>query len=59
MSRVYTDAIFKKFQVEVLGVVSCHLQKEGEDRGTLIFRVDDFEERKNFIVAWNEAELDI
>lgn len=59
MSRVYTDAIFKKFQVEVLGVVSCHLQKEREDKGTEIFRVDDFEERKNFIVAWNEAELDI
>lgn len=59
MSRVYTDAIFKKFQVEVLGVVSCHLQKEREDKGTVIFRVDDFEERKNFIVAWNEAELDI
>ena len=44
MSRVYTDAIFKEFQVEVLGVVSCLLQKEREDKGTVIFRVDDFEE---------------
>uniref|UniRef100_A0A2N9EY90 Protein FAR1-RELATED SEQUENCE n=1 Tax=Fagus sylvatica TaxID=28930 RepID=A0A2N9EY90_FAGSY len=59
MSILYTDAVFKKFQFEVLGVVSCHLQKEREDNGTVIFRVDDFEEHQNFVVAWNEAELDI
>ncbi|KAF5447918.1 hypothetical protein F2P56_033434 [Juglans regia] len=59
MLRVYTDAIFKKFEAEVLGVVSCRLQKESEDEGTMIFRVDDFEEHRNFIVAWNEAEVDI
>ncbi|KAM4080955.1 hypothetical protein ACJW30_11G057100 [Castanea mollissima] len=59
MSRVYTDAVFKKFQFEVLGVVSCHSQEEREDNGTVIYRVDDFEERQNFVVAWNKAELDI
>ncbi|KAJ0028010.1 hypothetical protein Pint_36624 [Pistacia integerrima] len=59
MSTIYTDAIFKKFQVEVLGAVSCRLQKESEDGTTAVFRVDDFEERQNFYVAWNEAELDI
>lgn len=59
MSMIYTDAIFKKFQVEVLGAVSCRLQKESEDGTTAVFRVDDFEERRNFYVAWNESELDI
>eukprot|EP00257_Ricinus_communis_P017184 XP_015575566.1 protein FAR1-RELATED SEQUENCE 2 isoform X3 [Ricinus communis] len=59
LSRVYTNAIFKKFQVEVLGVVSCQLQKESEDGATLNFRVDDFEERWNFLVAWNETASDI
>ncbi|XP_075646957.1 protein FAR1-RELATED SEQUENCE 2-like isoform X4 [Castanea sativa] len=59
MSRVYTDAVFRKFQFEVLGVVSCHSQEEREDNGTVIYRVDDFEERQNFVVAWNKAELDI
>ncbi|KAK0585622.1 hypothetical protein LWI29_031538 [Acer saccharum] len=59
MSTIYTDTIFKKFQVEILGAVSCHLQKESEDGTTVVFRVDDFEERQNFNVAWNEAELDI
>uniref|UniRef100_A0A5B7BC12 Protein FAR1-RELATED SEQUENCE n=1 Tax=Davidia involucrata TaxID=16924 RepID=A0A5B7BC12_DAVIN len=59
MSAVYTHAIFKKFQVEVLGTVACNLQKESEDETTITFRVDDYEERQNFIVAWNESELDI
>lgn len=59
MSRVYTRAIFKKFQVEVLGAASCQLQKEREDNGTLIYQVEDFEEQKNFIVAWNEVQLSI
>lgn len=59
MSTIYTDSIFKKFQVEVLGAVSCRLQKESEDGTTIVFRVDDFEERQNFCVAWNESELNI
>ncbi|XAR48369.1 hypothetical protein NMG60_11031180 [Bertholletia excelsa] len=59
MSTIYTHAIFKKFQVEVLGTVSCSLQKESEEKGTIMFQVDDFEEQKNFIVAWNEEDLHI
>ncbi|OMO65897.1 hypothetical protein CCACVL1_21351 [Corchorus capsularis] len=59
MSMIYTDTIFKKFQVEILGVVSCHLQKESEDEDTVVFRVDDFEERQNFLVAWNRREFHI
>lgn len=58
-STLYTDAIFKKFQVEVLGVVSCHLKKESEDEATINFRVDDFEERQNFLVSWNKSTMDI
>ncbi|KAF2286587.1 hypothetical protein GH714_020081 [Hevea brasiliensis] len=59
MLGVYTDAVFKKFQVEVLGAVSCQLQKESEDGATCNFQVDDFEERHNFLVMWNEAASDI
>ncbi|XP_038726036.1 protein FAR1-RELATED SEQUENCE 2 isoform X2 [Tripterygium wilfordii] len=59
MSTVYTDTIFKKFQVEVAGIVSCNLQKESEDGTNKIFRVDDFEKRQNVFVAWNEAEFNI
>lgn len=59
MSMIYTDTIFKKFQIEILGVVSCHLEKESEDEDTIVFRVDDFEERRNFFVAWNKRVCDV
>lgn len=59
MSCIYTDAVFRKFKAEALGIASCHLQREGEDGTTTIFRVDDFKERRNFIVAWNEVEFKI
>ncbi|WCJ28092.1 FAR1-related sequence 2 [Euphorbia peplus] len=59
MSTIYTDSIFKKFQAEVLGTVSCQLQKESEDGSILKFRVDDFEERQEFLVIWNRADSDI
>ncbi|PSS05809.1 Protein FAR-RED IMPAIRED RESPONSE like [Actinidia chinensis var. chinensis] len=59
MSTVYTHAIFKKFQVEVLGVVGCHPRKESEDGTTVTFRVDDCEKGTNFMVAWDETKADV
>ncbi|GLU03927.1 hypothetical protein SLE2022_210980 [Rubroshorea leprosula] len=59
MSTVYTHAIFKKFQVEVLGVVGCHPRKEGEDRGTVTFRVQDCEKDEYFMVLWHEAKKEV
>ncbi|CAH9142792.1 unnamed protein product [Cuscuta epithymum] len=60
MSTIYTHTIFKKFQVEVLGVVGCHPKREGGVNGANItFRVDDCEKDDNFIVTWNEAKLDV
>nr|GEZ12148.1 hypothetical protein [Tanacetum cinerariifolium] len=35
LSFVYTQAIFKKFQVEVLGVAACHLKIEEEDGSSI------------------------
>ncbi|PQQ08142.1 hypothetical protein Pyn_21808 [Prunus yedoensis var. nudiflora] len=57
MATIYTGSVFKKFKVEVLGLASCQLQKDGENEATVIFRVDDLEECQNFTVSWNEAEL--
>ncbi|XP_057506307.1 protein FAR1-RELATED SEQUENCE 2-like isoform X3 [Actinidia eriantha] len=57
MSTLYTHTIFKEFQAEVLGIVSCTLQKKCEDEAIVTYQVDDFEEQQNFIVAWNEADL--
>lgn len=59
MSMVYTHAIFEKFQIEVLGTGACSLRKECEGETTIRFLVDDFEERQNFIVNWNESESNI
>ncbi|KAK8711865.1 hypothetical protein V6N13_147125 [Hibiscus sabdariffa] len=59
MSIVYTHAIFKKFQVEVLGVVGCHPKRENENQGTIPFRVQDCEKDENFMVIWNEEKSEV
>lgn len=58
MIALYTNAVFKKFQSEVLGVVACHPKKESEDGPTKMFRVQDFENNQDFIVSWNEITSD-
>ncbi|WJZ95735.1 hypothetical protein VitviT2T_014479 [Vitis vinifera] len=59
MSLVYTQEIFKKFQVEVLGAAACHLKKENEDETTVAYTVRDIEDDQNFKVDWNESKSDI
>ncbi|OMO74953.1 hypothetical protein CCACVL1_16386 [Corchorus capsularis] len=59
MAHLYTNAIFKKFQVEVLGGIACHPRKESEQGGTKTFKVQDFEKNQDFIVVWNDATSDI
>ncbi|KAL0405203.1 UNVERIFIED_CONTAM: protein FAR-RED IMPAIRED RESPONSE 1 [Sesamum latifolium] len=59
MSTIFTHAIFRKFQVEVLGVVGCHPKKEKEMGANVIFRVDDCEKTENFVVTWNEAKSEV
>ncbi|GMH23950.1 hypothetical protein Nepgr_025793 [Nepenthes gracilis] len=58
MSTVYTHAVFKKFQIEVLGAVACHPKRESQDEMSIIFRVQDFEKNQDFVVTWNgKAEV--
>lgn len=59
MSTVYTHAIFKKFQVEVLGVVGCHPRREKEEKGTVTFRVQDCEKDEYFMVLCDEAKKQV
>ncbi|KNA07785.1 hypothetical protein SOVF_168680 [Spinacia oleracea] len=59
MSTIYTHAIFKKFQVEVLGVVGCHPKKDGEDGTSITYRVDDCEKDETFFVAWDETNSQV
>ncbi|KAL5581606.1 hypothetical protein UlMin_014048 [Ulmus minor] len=59
MSTIYTHAVFKKFQVEVLGVVGCQPRKESDDGTTTIFRVQDCEKDDFFFVMWNESKTEV
>ncbi|XP_015575909.2 protein FAR-RED IMPAIRED RESPONSE 1 [Ricinus communis] len=56
MSILYTHAIFKKFQTEVLGVVGCHPKKESEDGTHVTFRVQDCEKNEYFLVSWDQTK---
>ncbi|KAL0352665.1 UNVERIFIED_CONTAM: protein FAR1-RELATED SEQUENCE 1 [Sesamum angustifolium] len=58
MAKIYTHAVFKKFQVEVLGVVACHPKLEGKDGLTTTFKVQDFEQNKVHKVMWNDKTAD-
>lgn len=59
MSTTYTHSIFKKFQIEVLGVVGCHPKKEKESGGNSSFRVNDCEKGESFMVTWNEERSEV
>ncbi|KAL5581607.1 hypothetical protein UlMin_014049 [Ulmus minor] len=59
VSVAYTQAVFKKFQVEVLGAVACHPKKERQDEAGLVFRVEDFEKNQAFPVLWNEMNSEV
>ncbi|KVH97749.1 FAR1 DNA binding domain-containing protein [Cynara cardunculus var. scolymus] len=59
MSSEYTHTIFKKFQVEVLGVVGCHPKREREDGSITIYTVDDCEKAESFMVTWNGMKSEV
>lgn len=59
VSRVYTHAVFKKFQVEVLGAVACIPKRDKQEDMTITFRVQDFEKNQGFIVSLNEMKSEV
>ncbi|CAN1158135.1 Protein FAR1-RELATED SEQUENCE 4 [Linum perenne] len=59
MHLIYTHEIFKKFQVEVLGVAACHLKIEAEDETTTTYDVKDFEDTQSYVVERNASGSEI
>ncbi|XP_056844937.1 protein FAR-RED ELONGATED HYPOCOTYL 3 isoform X2 [Raphanus sativus] len=59
VSEVYTPAVFKKFQVEVLGAIACSPREENRDATCSTFRVQDFENSQEFVVTWNQAKAEV
>ncbi|CAN4084612.1 unnamed protein product [Withania somnifera] len=59
VAGLYTHAVFKKFQAEVLGAVACIPKKEKQDETTITYRVQDFEKTQEFIVTLDEIKSEI
>jgi hypothetical protein len=59
VAGVYTHAVFKKFQVELLGVVACHPKIEIQEETSFTYRVQEFERSQDFIVIWNKMKSEI
>lgn len=59
VSGLYTHAVFKKFQVEVLGVVACHPKMESQDDTGVSFRVQDLEKQQDFTVMWSQIRSEV
>ncbi|XP_022979049.1 LOW QUALITY PROTEIN: protein FAR-RED ELONGATED HYPOCOTYL 3-like [Cucurbita maxima] len=59
VSGLYTHAVFKKFQVEVLGAVACHPRREKQDDENITYQVQDLDKKLDFIVVWNELKSEV
>ncbi|CAF1931318.1 hypothetical protein Bca4012_073245 [Brassica carinata] len=59
VSDVYTPAVFKKFQIEVLGAIACSPREENRDATCSAFRVQDFENNQDFVVSWSQAKAEV
>ncbi|XP_057544478.1 protein FAR-RED ELONGATED HYPOCOTYL 3 isoform X1 [Amaranthus tricolor] len=59
LSTLYTHAVFKKFQVEVLGAVACHPKTERQDEVYTTFRVQDFEKNQEFFITWDPMKSEV
>lgn len=59
VSSIYTHAVFKKFQAEVLGAVACMPKKEAQEDMIVTFRVSDFEKNLDFNVTYNESTSEV
>ncbi|XP_023641623.1 protein FAR-RED ELONGATED HYPOCOTYL 3 isoform X2 [Capsella rubella] len=59
VSEVYTPAVFKKFQIEVLGAIACSPREESRDATGSTFRVQDFETNQDFVVTWNQTKDEV
>uniref|UniRef100_A0A2P2KEZ4 Protein FAR1-RELATED SEQUENCE n=1 Tax=Rhizophora mucronata TaxID=61149 RepID=A0A2P2KEZ4_RHIMU len=59
VSGLYTHAVFKKFQVEILGVVACHPKIENQDDISITFKVQDLEKQQDFTVMWTQTRSEV
>lgn len=59
VAGVYTHAVFKKFQVEVVAAVACIPKDEKRDETAVTFIIQDFEKSQEFTVTWNGHKSEV
>ncbi|KAJ0725274.1 putative transcription factor FAR family [Helianthus annuus] len=59
VSGIYTHAVFKKFQSEVLGASACMPKKEAHVDMMITYRVSEFEKRLDSNVYYNESTSEV
>ncbi|XP_018464341.2 protein FAR1-RELATED SEQUENCE 1 [Raphanus sativus] len=59
MVELYTREMFKKFQAEVLGGVACHPKNESDEGQRKTFRVQDYEQKRGFVVVWSPESSEV
>ncbi|KAI5353688.1 hypothetical protein L3X38_006582 [Prunus dulcis] len=59
MSVIYTHEIFRKFQLQVLGVSACYPIKEKEESMKNTFKVQDFEKKQDFVVVFDGRKCEV
>nr|XP_043631973.1 protein FAR-RED ELONGATED HYPOCOTYL 3-like isoform X2 [Erigeron canadensis] len=59
VSVIYTHAVFKKFQVEVLGAVACRPIAEATEDMIVPYRVSDHEKNLDFSVYYNQSTSEV
>ncbi|KAK4256498.1 hypothetical protein QN277_009350 [Acacia crassicarpa] len=59
VAGIYTHAVFKKIQVEVIGAVACHPKPEKQDDASITYKVHDMERNQEFTVVLNELKSEV
>ncbi|KAJ8770530.1 hypothetical protein K2173_018021 [Erythroxylum novogranatense] len=66
VSGFYTNAVFRKVQIEVLGVTACHPKLESQDETSITFKVQEYIEKEHdlvkyhdFTVTWAQISLEV
>ncbi|XP_031105194.1 protein FAR-RED ELONGATED HYPOCOTYL 3-like [Ipomoea triloba] len=58
MAGVYTHSVFKKFQIEVVGIAACICVSQKQDeKGSISYKIQDCEKDQDFMVTLNEDNL--
>ncbi|KAI4357003.1 hypothetical protein L6164_000981 [Bauhinia variegata] len=59
VSGIYSHAVFKKIQLEVVGAIACGPKAERHDDTGITYKVHDMEKNQDFLVVWNDIKSEV